>query len=100
VVITINYMGELIELDLSFAQYRNGQTAIQAYSDDGPFAMFTVALVAGHLIPEGYIAINHDCEAMIPELVRVGLIAEPEYVIPQGFVDFKIARLLVEPEGL
>jgi hypothetical protein len=91
----IQLLGEKVRL--SFGTYTNGQTYIQAWSDEGPFATCTVAVERPEAVPEGYITVpEYKCPGLVDGLVKAGIIEQPTEYIAQGWVSIPVCKLKID----
>ena len=88
-----------LTLDLGFAKYSNGRTAItMTDSEDGaPCGKASVNVEAD--LTDDQIAIKNynENEGILSVLVEAGIVSEPFGVIESGFVQIPVCNLLVKP---
>lgn len=72
-------------------KYKNGNLALSIYNfSDGPIC--TVTVNPGMALPDDLVAIKNYSEndGILPELIKLGIINEVVYMLPQGFVEIPI----------
>jgi hypothetical protein len=86
-------------LQLEFAKYANGQTAIRAYdaSDGMPFMTITVCIEDG-LLKEDEVAIKDysENEGILNTLLQYEIVDFPHAFIQSDFVKIPICKLLIK----
>jgi len=93
---TVKFMGE--DLQISFAEYSNGRTAIQLVDDEGPFAVATTNLPDVEM-EDDEVAIKDysENEGMLAALQQAGVVGDVVGVVEQGFAKIPVCKLLIKP---
>ena len=84
-------------VELNFAKYGNGSTAIQAFQGGKPMFVATVALdetpPRGHIFLKGW----SENEGVPAALEKAGVVKRTGRKIPTGYVEAEEAELLISP---
>lgn len=82
-------------LNVEFATYANGRTAIQLIGEDGPFAVATVNIPEAILAPDEVLIKDYsENEGMLQTLVTAGIVQVTDRGHRSGWVNIPICKLL------
>lgn len=85
---------------IEWTRYGNGQTAMQLWAEDGPYARATVAVDGVDLVDGEVLIKDHSENAgMLEALEAAGIVERTGRYVRSGFVQIPVARLLVTPEA-
>jgi len=93
--ITINTRYIKGEVELNFAKYQNGSTAIQAFNLFGE-PEFVATVTLDEVPPKGHVFLKgwSENEGIPDSLVKAGIVELTGRLIPTGYVEAQEARLL------